>query len=132
MPKDFLTVAELQDICESLNLSTDGLKSELITRIIDFTQSKSPSSPLPLPPPPSPSTAAAASQSAVSQAKTTTIEKSTQTPDDGFRSQSIKWFVVAVLLILAIGFAVGLIIYCRNETEEKIEIVLKHRPWFEF
>lgn len=35
--KNHLTVTELQQICERLGLSTDGLKHELIERMVNFT-----------------------------------------------------------------------------------------------
>lgn len=34
--KNFLTVSELQSLCEKMNLSTDGLKNELIERILGY------------------------------------------------------------------------------------------------
>lgn len=36
LAKNFLTVEELKNICEKMNLPTDGLKSELIERILNF------------------------------------------------------------------------------------------------
>lgn len=39
--KNYFTVDELQQICEKLDLSTDGLKSELIKNILDYSSTDS-------------------------------------------------------------------------------------------
>lgn len=95
MKKTFLIVDELQDVCKKLNLETNGLKHELIERIINCTSSDSPSTSLD-----SPST----SSSIVAR-----ISQGTQTdesPIDGlnksYNGKKIS-FKVLLFVVLLIG-----------------------------
>lgn len=38
--KNYLNIDELRDICEAFNLPTDGLKTQLVSRILNFTSKK--------------------------------------------------------------------------------------------
>lgn len=107
-----MNVDELRNICDALGLPTDGVKQELIARLINFTPMENNNN-----------------EDDVDET-TTMIETGTQTyaiPTNIITQNRInlKWIFVfsAVVVIVAVLF------FLMKESNEKIEIIV-NRPWF--
>lgn len=119
MEKDYMNLDQLQNLCDKLNLSSDGTKRELIERLDNYIHPNSSNSSSSIPrtcEKPTPSTS-----EMTTPANTTTT--TTSTVDYWFNAVLKSLFALGIVAI-----AVGLMMLL-NQTEEKIEIIVK-RPWF--
>lgn len=126
--KNFLTVRELQEICEKMNLSTDGVKHELIERLVNSARNVS-----------SESNSQSSSSSIMPELTLQKMDQATQTADesttkilnDKFWFQNIRNGAF-LKVFFAIAFSVGCyaLFHLFIKIEKKIEITVK-RPWFE-
>lgn len=108
MGKDFLTVPELQDLCEKLNLSPEGLKRDLIGRVINFA----------------PNSVGTVHQSTQTDEMLNTAPMKSAT--SYFNDRILKW-------IFGFGFTVAvgamMLMMFFNGSDEIIEVTVQ-RPWF--
>lgn len=118
--KNHLNVGELREICAAFGLSTSGLKHQLIERIVNFTSAAS----------------SANDDARESTNRTTTSTQTEEPPEDNEQTQNHSNSTVRInAKWILTGFAfcvVAFLIYWFGQTEEKIEIVVKHPwlPWF--
>lgn len=114
-----MTVPELQELCEKLNLSSEGLKRELIARLINYTPNADENID-------QTTQTGELRNTPTSMAKVEKINQSTPDSSKNYFNDAVLKWIFAVGFVVVVGAMVLMLIF--NVSNEKIEINVK-RPW---
>ena len=128
VPKEYFVLSELQQHCEKLQLPSDGLKKDLIQRIIKFK-------PKPNEQVPASDDSSCASSSSSSKSTSSSSSTSKLISDQATQTESksvLNYGVILKVLILFVLILIFAFVFKKIFFEEKkIEIVVKS-SWFDF